>query len=96
VQAAELTHELKTRTAVERQSVRLRIVAALGPLTVLAGIAWAVAQPYRLTLLHPHHQGFWWLLSEPPLFVIVVGIVFHRLVVPGLRRDLAALEDEER
>jgi hypothetical protein len=74
----------------------MRIVGSLGPATVVAGVVWAILQPYRLTLLHPHGQGFWWLLSEPPLFVIVAGIVFHRLVVPGLRRDVEALEDARR
>ena len=40
-----------------------------GRSTVVAGIVWAIVQPYRLTLLHPHHQGFWWLVIEPPLLV---------------------------
>jgi ABC-type amino acid transport system permease subunit len=63
-------------------------VLALGPLTVLAGIIWALAQPYRITLLHPHDQGFWWLFSEPPLYVILVGVLFHVLVAPGVVEDL--------
>ena len=32
----------------------------------------AFCQPYRLTVLHPHGQGFWWLLVEPPLLVVGV------------------------
>jgi hypothetical protein len=32
---------------------------------------WAVAQPYRVTLLHPHGQGFWWLFVQPPLLVVL-------------------------
>ena len=45
-------------------STRARIVALLGPLTVVGGIIWAIVQPYRLTLLHPYHQGFWWLVDR--------------------------------
>ncbi len=76
-----------------RRSRRALAVWALGPVTVLAGIVWAFVQPYRLTLLHPRGQGFWWLLIEPPLLVAVAGLAFSVLVVPGLLEDLA---DEER
>ena len=71
-----------------RRSWRVRAVATLGPTTALCGAVWAIAQPYRVTLLHPHGQGFWWLFVEPPLLVILVGILFHILVVPGLVEDL--------
>ena len=71
-----------------RISPRARIVLALGPLTSVAGIVWAVAQPWRLTLLHPHGQGFWWLLVEPPLLAIGVGIVFALAIAPSLIEDL--------
>jgi hypothetical protein len=63
-------------------------VSGLGPLTVLAGIAWALWQPYRITLLHPHGEGVWWLLMEPPLFVVLVGVLFHLVVLPSLLEDL--------
>ena len=66
--------------------------ATLGPLTVAAGIAWALLQPYRVTLLHPHGESFWWLVVEPPLLVIAVGLVFHFLVVPGVLEDLEVEE----
>jgi hypothetical protein len=69
-------------------STRARIVALLGPLTVVAGIIWAIVQPYRLTLLHPHHQGFWWLAIEAPLLVVVGGILFAVLVARQLVADL--------
>jgi len=71
-----------------RVSPRARIVLALGPLTSLAGIVWAVAQPWRLTLLHPHGQGFWWLLSEPPLYVVLAGLLFRFVLAPGIASDL--------
>ena len=50
-----------------KAGTRALVISALGPLTSLGGLIWAIAQPYRITLLHPHHQGFWWLLVEPPL-----------------------------
>jgi hypothetical protein len=67
---------------------RARVVAALGPLTAVGGLGWALVQPYRITLLHPHGQGFWWLAVEPPLYVIAVGCLFSFLIAPGLLRDL--------
>jgi hypothetical protein len=87
--SAELVTELEVRS---RPSVRARIVSALGPLAVVAGIGWALVQPYRITLLHPIGESFWWLVVEPPLLVIGVGILFHRLVVPGLLDDLRDAE----
>ena len=41
-----------------RQGARILAITALGPLTTLAGFVWALVQPYRVTLLHPHGQGF--------------------------------------
>jgi hypothetical protein len=71
-----------------RRSASARAVAAIGPLTMLGGVVWAFLQPYRLTLLHPHGEGFWWLVVEPPLLVIGVGVVFALFVAPGLIEDL--------
>jgi hypothetical protein len=90
---AELAHTFDRAEHASRErslsiAARIRIVSSLGPLTVLAGIAWAVAQPYRITLLHPVGQGFWWLVSEPPLFVVAVGLVFRFVIAPGLIEDL--------
>jgi hypothetical protein len=79
----------------DTRSLRARIVLAIGPATVLAGIAWAVFQPYRLTILHPHGQGLWWLLSEPPVYVVLVGVVFRLVVAPSLARDVARLDGHE-
>jgi cytochrome bd-type quinol oxidase subunit 2 len=75
-----------------RRSARALLVLSMGPLAVLAGIVWARLQPYRLTILDPHGQGFWWLLSEPPLWVIAVGLVFHAAVAPGVVEDLEEAE----
>ena len=87
---AELASQLKARTA--HRTALARAVSALGPLTIVAGLAWAFVQPYRITLLHPRGQGFWWLFVEPPLWVVVVGILFALGVAPGLIEDLASEE----
>ena len=63
-------------------------MSALGPLTAFAGLIWAIAQPYRVTILHPRGQGFWWLVVEPPLLVMAVGLLFYFVVLPGLLEDL--------
>jgi hypothetical protein len=85
---AEIAEELRTTQRARATSWRFRFVRTLGPAVVLAGLAWAIAQPYRLTLLHPFGQGGWWLLSEPPLFVVAVGVLFHLVVARGLAEDL--------
>jgi len=82
---AELVSELDVP---QQGTARARIVSALGPLTALAGVIWAIVQPYRLTVLHPHGQSFWWLAVEPPVLVIAVGLLFYFLVLPGLLEDL--------
>jgi hypothetical protein len=67
---------------------RPQAISMLGPLAVAGGVVWAILQPYRITLLHPNDQGVWWLLAEPPLLVIVVGIVFSLVVARPLLADL--------
>jgi hypothetical protein len=76
------------QAGVAYRSLRARAIGLLGPLTVVAGLIWAVIQPYRLTLLHPHHQGFWWLLVEPPLLVAAAGVFFSLAVARPLIADL--------
>ena len=91
--SANLAHDIQaSREKEAARSVRARLVLALGPLTSLAGVVWATAQPWRLTLLHPHGQGFWWLLAEPPLYVVLVGVLFRTLLAPGIVEDLEAVE----
>ena len=67
---------------------RARAVSLIGPATVAGGVIWAILQPYRLTILHPLGQGFWWLLIEPPLLVAVAGILFALVVARPLLADL--------
>jgi len=88
---AELVTELEA--PLQRATTRARIMSAVGPTTAFAGVVWALVQPYRITLLHPRGQGFWWLFVEPPLLVIAVGLFFHFFVVPGLLEDM---EEQER
>jgi hypothetical protein len=90
--SADLAHDLKAEPK-ERAApleLRARLVLALGPATALGGVAWALVQPWRLTLLHPHGQGLWWLLSEPPLYVVLVGLFFRLLLAPGIVEDVRA------
>ena len=82
------TQLITERVATRRRSLRARAVAALGPLTMLGGVCWAFLQPYRITLLHPHDQGFWWLFVQPPLLVVLAGALFHFLVARVLIEDL--------
>ncbi len=71
-----------------QRAAAARLVLSLGPATILAGVVWALIQPYRVTLLNPDGESFWWLAVEPPLLVVVVGVVFHFAVARGLVRDL--------
>ena len=82
---AELVSELDVPV---QRTGRARLVSALGPLPALAGVIWAIVQPSRLTILHPYDQGFWWLVVEPPLLVVAVGLFFYFAVLPGLLVDL--------
>jgi len=91
--SADFAHELKRHDgdeaeAARSRTLRARIVLALGPATMLGGVVWAVVQPWRLTLLHPHGQGAWWLVVEPPLYVIIVGLVFRLVIAPGVAEDI--------
>ena len=87
--SADIAQEFQSETRTkERVQTRVRVVLALGPATSIAGIVWAVAQPWRLTLLHPMGQGFWWLFSQPPLYVVLVGLLFRFVIAPGIVEDL--------
>ena len=90
---AELVSELE---APRHSTFRARFVSALGPATVLAGVLWALVQPYRITLLHPHDQTFWWLVVEPPLLVIAAGLLFALVVARPLIADLEARDATSR
>jgi hypothetical protein len=71
-----------------QHDLRAHTISLLGPLVSAAGLVWAILQPYRITLLHPRGQGFWWLAVEPPLYVVAAGIVFMLVVARPLLADL--------
>ena len=75
---------------------RIQAVSFIGPATSAAGGIWAILQPYRVTLFHPRGQGFWWLVAEPPVIVIVVGLLFSALVARPLISDLEARDAAPR
>ena len=84
-------HPSFAQTLSERRArwlTREQVVSFVGPLTVAAGVVWAIVQPWRLTLLHPLHQGFWWLVVEPPLLVIGAGVLFTLVVAKPLLSDM--------
>ena len=88
---SEVLGRARVRT---RHTRRHTAVSALGPLTALVGLIWALLQPYRVTILDPDRHGFWYLVVQPPLLVILVAAAFHFLVVPGLLADLEEIEGE--
>jgi hypothetical protein len=87
-----MSTQIIERVYARSRGAKGRLVAAIGPLTMLGGVAWGFLQPYRITLLHPHGQGFWWLLVQPPLLVVAAGVAFALLLAPGLIEDLEAEE----
>src|SRR5205085_2258917 len=66
------------------RSSRARAVSLIGPVTVACGLVWGILQPYRLTILHPRGESFWWLLIEPPLLAAAAGVIFALVVAKPL------------
>lgn len=83
---SELVSQLEERVA--RRTPRMLAIDALGPLTMLGGVVWAIAQPYRLAFLHPAGKGLYDWLVQPPLLVVAVGVFFAAVVAPGIVEDL--------
>jgi hypothetical protein len=71
-----------------RRSGRALAISALGPLTILGALVWAVVQPYRITALHPAGHGFWALAVEPPILAAAAGLAFWLVVARPLVADL--------
>ena len=78
--------------AVERRPWRALAIQLLGPITIVGGLVWAVAQPYRIVFLEREDRGFYDYLFQAPLLVVVVGLVFTLGIAPGLIEDLEAEE----
>ena len=75
-----------------RRGFRVLAVEALGPITVLGGIVWAFAQPYRVAFFYPEGKGFWDWAVQPPLLVVLVGLLFALVVAPGIVDDAESAE----
>lgn len=55
---------------------------------MIGGLVWAIAQPYRIVFLYRDGKGFYDYLVQPPLLVVIVGILYMVLIAPGLAEDL--------
>ncbi len=75
-----------------RRTWRTLAIQLLGPLTMVGGIVWAVAQPYRIVLLDREGQGVYDYLFQSPLLVVLVGLAFTFCIAPGLVEDLEVEE----
>jgi hypothetical protein len=82
-----LVHSMPA-SQIRRNARRVRAVSFVGPATAAGGLIWAILQPYRVTVLHPRGESFWWLMVEPPLLVVIVGTVFALCVARPLIADL--------
>ena len=81
---------------VSRRSGRELAIEFLGPLTILGGVVWAILQPYRIVFFDKTaDRGFYDYLIQPPLLVILVGLVFTLAIAPGLLEDLRRADDTE-
>jgi hypothetical protein len=76
------------RSRAARGDRRALAVLLLGPLTMLSGVVWGVAQPYRVAFLEREGKGLYDYLVQPPLLVFLVGALFLLLVARGLADDL--------
>jgi hypothetical protein len=83
----------RRRQGVERRPWRALAVQLLGPLTIVGGLAWAVAQPYRIVILDRGHNVYDYVF-QGPLLVVLVGLAFTFLVAPGLVDDLEAVKHD--
>jgi uncharacterized membrane protein len=84
----ELAHSIGHRALTRTLTWRARLISTIGPFTALGGAVWAVLQPDRITLLHPFSNSFWWLVVEPPIFVVLAGVLFHVVIARALLEDL--------
>jgi hypothetical protein len=81
------------RRQARRGSPRTLAIHLIGPLTILAGVVWAVAQPYRIVFLDSGKKGFYDYLFQPPLLVVAVGLIYALVLAPGLVQDLETEPD---
>jgi hypothetical protein len=84
----------RCRRREKRRQLKVLTVQLLGPLTVIAGVVWAVAQPYRIAFVDTDGKGLYDYLFQPPLLVVVVGLVYALALARGLVEDLEAEEHD--
>ena len=82
------------RQGVAQRPWRVFAVQLLGPLTIVGGVVWAVAQPYRIVLLDREGQGIWDYLFQPPLLAVLVGLLFTFAIAPGIVEDVDRMEHD--
>ncbi|HEU5009150.1 MAG TPA: hypothetical protein VFT33_00480 [Gaiellaceae bacterium] len=93
--ATSITSE-REQQRVERRLWRALAVQLLGPLTMVGGVVWGVAQPYRILLIDRGRGGdLYDYVFQGPLLVILVGLVYTVFVAPGLVSDLEAVERDD-
>ena len=85
----------ETRQRIVRRPSKTLAVQLIGPLTIFAGFVWAVAQPYRIVLLDPEGHSIYDYIVQPPLLVVLVGLLFTFVVAPGLVEDLESEETHD-
>ena len=86
----------RPREGVERRPWRALAVQLLGPLTIIGGVVWGVAQPYRVLILDRGRGGdLYDYVFQGPLLVILVGLAFTFLVAPGLVADLDSVQQRD-
>ena len=91
--ASTIPRERERRGGV-RRPWRPLAVQLLGPLTILGGLVWAIAQPYRIVVLDRDGRGLYDYLFQAPLLAIAVGLVFTFAIGPGLIEDLEGAESD--
>lgn len=84
-----------SRQRVARRQWRALAVQLLGPITMVGGVVWGVAQPYRILIIDRDARGgdLYDYVFQGPLLVVIVGLLFTVLVAPGLVADM---EEEKR
>ena len=86
----------REKERVERRPWRALAVQLLGPLTMVGGVVWGVAQPYRILLIDRGRGGdLYDYVFQGPLLVILVGLAYTVFVAPGLVADLEAAERDD-
>ena len=82
----------EARPQVVRRTWRALALQLLGPLTIVGGLVWALAQPYRIVLLDRDGRGLYDYAFQAPLLAMAVGLVFTLAIAPGLVSDLQETE----